>query len=135
MSNDTEKKLLDWYAAGDTGASSEAMAAHLSGRKAARWSYPRDGGDLGRCLRLLKAVPELRNCLQDMIALDQYWAALIPRWVDLERLMTEECGEDFRRDKASPKTYKLLCSILDPVERADSSVVRMGPGVSLRFGR
>jgi len=30
--SDIDRKVLDWFIAGDTGISSEAMAAHLTGR-------------------------------------------------------------------------------------------------------
>lgn len=130
-----ESKLNDWYAAGDTGSSSKTMAAHLTGRTASGTNYPSDGADLGRCLRLILAIPELRERIPQMAALGKYWSALVANWDDLEKLMIEETGPEFDKHKPAPRTYKLMQSILRPIEDADPRVVRFGPHATLRFGR
>jgi len=72
------KKVIAWYAGGDTGLSSEAMAARLSGQPCRR-DYPRDPDDLGRCVRLLDAIPELRSELFMMVGVCKEWERLIKK--------------------------------------------------------
>ncbi|MDB5362253.1 MAG: ftsK [Rhodospirillales bacterium] len=119
------RKVSDWLLTGETGSSSKAMAAHLSGRKAERFCYPSDNSDLGRCIKLLTAIPELRPLLPNMVTLDQYWAALIPRWAELE--------ESWRHMEMD--AYELLRSILDPIEATDPNVIVLGKGATMRVGR
>ncbi|MES2055787.1 MAG: hypothetical protein V4564_07615 [Pseudomonadota bacterium] len=123
--SEIDRKVADWFASGETGASSKAMASHLSGRKAERFCYPSDGGDLGRCIKLLDLIPELRPLMPAMAKVDQYWTALVPRWAELEAA--------WRLSSAS--VYPLLRSILDPIEAKDPNVVVIGKGVTMRFGR
>lgn len=121
-----DSKVLDWFVSGETGRSSETMAARLTGRTPPGhpFNHPSDGGDLGRCLKLLDAVPELRERLPDMADVSPYWAALVERWDDLETAYHTK-GAD---------VYALMCSVLDPVEEKDRRVVRLGPNVRLSFG-
>ncbi|MBO1916633.1 hypothetical protein J4727_18635 [Providencia rettgeri] len=59
--------LAAWLASDDVGASSKYMASVLSGHLCST-SLPWDGADLGRCIRLLEAVPELASQLHEMKA-------------------------------------------------------------------
>ncbi|MFC5353578.1 hypothetical protein [Azospirillum himalayense] len=121
-----DSKVLDWFIYGETGTSSRTMAMHLTGRKGKgrSFSHPSDGGDLGRCLKLLEFVPELRARLPQMAEVSPYWSALVARWDELER-----CHRD------DPKSiYPLMRSILDPVEKKDRGVIRLGANISMSFG-
>lgn len=114
-----------WIVGGDTGLSSKTLWAVMMGQKPPRPSHPLDNGDLGRCTRLLNAVPEWRPRIKEMAGVSPYWAALVPRWDELEAL-----------DKTDPKAcYKLMRALLDPVETKDPSVIRLGEGMIMRFGR
>lgn len=95
-----EKNIIKWFTTERVGLSSRCMAAHLTGNKC-DGSYPRDGGDFGRCEGLLNAVPELRPLLPKMAEVNEYWAALIPEWDNI---------------KVSPNQYKAIRAILDSVE-------------------
>ncbi len=122
--------ILKWLGGHDTGASSKALALTALGEMPARPSYPSDGGDFGRCHRLLQLAPEARVGL-DRLARDggPYWAALAARWDDLT--------EAYLADIATPhgdKTYALMKTILRPLEDADHSIVRLSPGLTMRFG-
>ena len=113
-----DAKVLDWMAAGDTGISSETMAAHLTGRRRSWPSYPHDPADLGRCLRLLEAVPELRARLPQMATLSPEWAALVARWDEVEASMLDEVGIRWEKARSAPATYALMRSIIDGARRA-----------------
>jgi hypothetical protein len=120
--SDTEKQLAKWFMSGEVGASSTAIAQPLSGEEC-DGDYPMDAGDLGRCIGLLDAVPEFRARLAEMAKVNRYWAALVPRWSELER-----CQSDYR------KCSDLIRSLTRPVEKDDPSVVRLNEGCSIRFG-
>jgi hypothetical protein len=125
-----------WIVGNDTGESSKTLWAVMMGQKPDRSSYPHDAYDLGRCLRLLRAIPEWKERLWEMSAVSDYWAALVPAWPQLEALFIEECGPELKSDMAkTPKTYAAMQEILGPVEDADPRVIRMGRGVTMNFGR
>lgn len=126
------RELLAWMGGGDTGMSSECMALHLSGICSNDDSHPHDPDDLGRCMRLLFRVPALRSRLAKMATVSPAWAALVARWDELERCMADEVGIGWHKGRSAPKTYALMRSILDPIERADRSSIDIGGGVTLR---
>lgn len=69
-----ERRALFWALAGDTGVSSEALAAHMSGYPGnARFGFmpPSDSGDRGRCIRLLELIPEWIERLPEMVRYDR----------------------------------------------------------------
>ena len=67
---DIEGRALFWALAGDTGISSEAIAAHMSGYPNTRMMPPSDGSDRGRCIRLLELIPEWIPRLKEMVKYD-----------------------------------------------------------------
>lgn len=117
-----EAKVLKWALTDKTGASSKCMAAHLTGNECDGY-YPHDGGDFGRCLGLLTAVPELRPLLPKMVEVNRYWAAIVPEWDRIEAL-----AGDY------DKQYKAIQAIIRPIESADNGVLRMNKNASIRFG-
>jgi hypothetical protein len=127
------EKALAWIVGNDTGMSSKALWAVMMGQKSDR-SHPHDPADLGRCLRLLEAVPEWKPRLSEMAAVSNYWAALVANWAELERLMREETGMKRDWQGKATKTYDKMKAILRPLEDADRHVFRMGDGVTMRFG-
>lgn len=69
-----EQRALFWALSGDTGSSSEAIAAHMTGAYGnARFGYmpPSDGSDRGRCIRLLELMPEWIARLPEMTKYDK----------------------------------------------------------------
>lgn len=121
--DDMNARLTRWTLSGETGASSKCMASVLSGGKPKGFgSYPHDGGDFGRCMGLLDAVPEFRDRLGEMRAVNQYWAAIIDAWDEIEAAWRKgDCYDVIRR-------------VVEPIEAKDASIVRIGKGVSIRFG-
>lgn len=121
-----EIRAAKWAATGDTGSSSKAMLSVMVGeRPKTSFCYPHDGGDLGRCIGLLDAVPEYRERLAEMKAIGPAWAALIDHWPELEARWR-------RRDE---KLYERMKEILDPIEAKDRNIVKFGNGAALYTGR
>lgn len=99
---------LTWLRHGERGISSEAIFAHLTGVPITRWLHPpADAGDLGRCRKLLAAVPEFAARLSEMASLDSQWARLVEHWDELCALMDEEAPK-----RRYPRTYQLMHMLL-----------------------
>lgn len=105
---DTKDQLIKWFVSGDTGVSSEAIAAQMTGNTTGRTfgDYPSDNGDFGRCYRLLKAVPEFRGRIGEMAARSEQWAALVECWDELERLHETDGKACYARMKEALATAK-----------------------------
>lgn len=68
-----ERRYLIWSLAGDTGISSETLAAHMLGvKKGGHFGMqpPSDSADRGRCIRLLELIPEWLPRLKEMVQYD-----------------------------------------------------------------
>jgi hypothetical protein len=127
------RAALAWALGKDTGSSSKCIAAHLTGNEC-DGSHPSDPDDLGRCLRLLRLIPELREAFPRMTEVSAYWAALVPRWTELAASMDEEVGIAWERGRSAPKTYALMRSLLDPISRRDPDVLFTFGDVTARRG-
>lgn len=127
--DDIEKRAAQWVVGRDTGLSSVCLWATMMDVKPRDRSHPSDGGDLGRCVRLLEAVPEWKPRLHEMTAVSEYWAALVPEWDRLASILAEELAGD-----ANGNTYKAMRAIFEPIEAKDRSFVRLSENVSMRFG-
>lgn len=80
-----------WLGSDDTGASSLFMASVLSHRQIhSEKAYPRDPDDLGRCIRLLGAVPEFADRLHLMSSQGPQWAAVVANWEQWTRMYNDE---------------------------------------------
>jgi hypothetical protein len=117
-----DSKVLDWFQQGAVGASSKCMAFHLTGRDC-DGSYPHDAGDFGRCVGLLKTVPELRPRLAKMAEVNRYWAALVSKWDEIEALS----GDYQAQSKAVSRAIR-------PIEENDPGLVRLSGNATIRFG-
>lgn len=62
-------RALEWLFSDDTGASSKTLCAHMLGVKGVHNSIPSDAADRGRCIRLLQAIPEWKDRLDEMAEL------------------------------------------------------------------
>jgi hypothetical protein len=124
-----EERAAAWRSGHDTGASSKAIWAVMTGQQPERSAYPMDEDDLGRCLRLLELIPEWKPRLPEMAVVSPYWAALVENWPDLERLSKFTAPSPLRNR---------MKAILRPLEDADPNFIRLGgrlSGVTIRFGR
>ncbi|HGN0867350.1 TPA: hypothetical protein ACKROV_000560 [Providencia alcalifaciens] len=93
--------LTAWLASDDTGASSKYMASILSGQFNVSHNYPWDPSDLGRCIRLLEAVPELESELHKMKACSPQWAAVVDNWDKWKGLHKAGEGEKLYQEMKS----------------------------------
>lgn len=96
--------LMGWLASDETGLSSREMARKLAPLAFSEGvmrvpgeplhfrgpNYPHDPSDLGRCVALLDAAPELRPHIPAMAEVCPEWAALVGSWDELEKLYREE---------------------------------------------
>ncbi|WP_068317514.1 hypothetical protein [Polycladidibacter hongkongensis] len=99
------------------GMSAKCIAEHLTGGEP-DGSYPHDAGDFGRCEALLAAFPQLRVRLLEMAEVNDYWAALAPRWEEI---------------RAAQNQNEIISSIVRPIEDRDPKVARLGGGITIRF--
>lgn len=121
-----EMRAAKWAATSNTGTSSLALMGVMLGEKPkTSFCYPHDGGDLGRCIGLLNAVPEWRSRLDEMRALGPEWSALVDHWPELE-------GMHLRDDKA---LYERMKAILNPIEAKNRNLIKIGDGAAIYFGR
>jgi hypothetical protein len=127
--SDRERRA-QWLNMHDNGLSSEAIADVMAGIPfdRSRAAHPHDGADFGRCYRLLVLYPEWRARLHLMQGVSPYWDALVPRWDEIE--------EAYKADmvtKRGETCYRLMRAILDPIEKADPRVIRLGGGMTMSF--
>lgn len=108
-------RVMLWLVRGEVGTSSKQMAFWLAfgTRTSNIVSHPSDPDDMDRCLKLLNAVPELRERLPLMADVSKEWAALVARWDEIESLQLDEIGLNWVKARSAPKTYALMREILD----------------------
>lgn len=92
LDGDALRRLVAWLVGSHTGASSKAIVSRLLLGYAEPTSIPYDAGDLGRCVGLLRAVPELRPHLHLMRDVHPVWAAVVDDLPRLERLLADRAG-------------------------------------------
>ena len=101
------ERLLEWYATGERGLSSEAIArttAGLSMGNGRDSRVPLDAADLRRCVLLLRAVPEAyENGVLVLAAKYRNWRELAAVWPQLERTLTGEMGQDLALSVRTPR--------------------------------
>lgn len=92
------QEAIDWIVSGDTGASSKAIWATLTGAAIRQpwYSCPVDADDFGRCYRLLKFVPGWRERLPEMSSHGANWAGLVKAWPRLEALYEDIAKTSYR---------------------------------------
>jgi hypothetical protein len=79
-----------WLRDGRVGSSSYALCVGITGvtdparEEPVDSDIPWDAGDFERCAMFFKAVPEAREHLDKMLEQGPYWAAVVPRWAELE---------------------------------------------------
>lgn len=119
MSQDLLQRAHAWIVSEDTGLSSETIWATMMGVPHSRPYEPSDPSDLGRCLRLLRAIPEWRERLSLMSGISIHWDALVQRWDELEASFLREAGSlDPEWGCGAPETYNLMKLIENSVRRS-----------------
>lgn len=120
-----QRATLQWLAGDDVGTSSRTMAFWLAfGILPEHHHHPLDIADLGRCMRLLRAVPRLRGRLSRMSEVSPVWAQLVAEWRRMERLYWKE-----RHTRKCPRTYEIFLACLQrgEMQHAMHRVTRTRP--------
>ena len=114
---ETQNQVVQWLATGRVGLSSKCMAMWLAFGERAEPYAPADPDDLDRCLKLLEKAPGLRPLIPKMAEVSKDWAALVPRWDEVEASHLAEVGLGWTKADSAPKTFVLMASILRPGRR------------------
>lgn len=112
--SDFDRRLLAWLTGNDTGRSSETLVRYLVDgvlSPTADHVFPRDPDDLGRCLRALETLPEIRPHLSEAVAISPVWKALVEHWDELEALYREEAPT-----RRAPRCYARMRELIEPVD-------------------
>lgn len=87
-----------WFKTDDTGLSSLFLAHILSGKGRLRYAHPRDIDDLGRCFRLMKAAPELRQSLARIKSHGPAWDMIVENFDHWETLYDTGHSKELEAD-------------------------------------
>jgi hypothetical protein len=102
-----------WLLNGQVGMSSKSIYYHMTGREPEDgYSYPRDPGDLNRCLLLLDLIPEWRSRMPEMAAHGKQWAGLVADWPALAGCFIREVGLNWCNGKCATETYALMKKVM-----------------------
>lgn len=115
---------MDWLLSGDTGTSSETICAVMTGSKIGHASPPSDGGDFGRCYRLLQHFPEWRARLHEVAERYPEWTGLVREWDALTALYEDEIKTPIR---ANHPLYDRM-QVLIEEGRIAAGWTKTGPG-------
>lgn len=125
--DDLDTRLAEWFASGDTGTSSKAIALWLWRKRVdATWGpdIPRDTGDLARCLRLLERIPEWKPRMPEMAEAGGLWPTFSKHWGRIVASFMDECGgvipAPYGEWPNFDKTYALMLKANDAALKADN---------------
>lgn len=116
--SDKDKDLvIEWLLSGDTGISSECLACEFLGKQKNDgwgWRAPSDPADLGRCLRLIDKVPEIRKCVDSLALKNDSWKKIAGVWDEITESMINEVGIHWEKASRAPITFKIMQAALYP---------------------
>jgi len=101
-----QKKIMQWVLSG-TGYASLTILSVMIGMDYDCAGVPCDIADFGRCVRLLRAMPEFRSRLSEVAKKYPRWLPFIERWDYLEELYMDY------RPEARGKLYRELWRLAD----------------------
>jgi hypothetical protein len=90
--NQTLRAAIKWLLSGDTGISSETILSAALGIKRDSSFHddaPHDNSDFGRCYRLLRDIPQLREPAFEKLKKRPEWRGLIAEWDALSDMHKE----------------------------------------------
>ncbi|WP_449556871.1 hypothetical protein [Huaxiibacter chinensis] len=107
--SDLAMKILQWQASGDVGVSSATMASIALGLDkpiyGSHFGAPHDPSDMLRCMKLVEAIPEIRNHFPAISSRVPAFKGIIDGWDDLVFVMNRECvGPRW----SAPDAYKMI---------------------------
>lgn len=93
MKTELNEQVLKWFATGNVGMSSKAMACAAIGFKTQDAFFtPSDVDDLSRCIHLVHMAPLVRGEFHKIAAISPTWKRIIDNWDALESKFMEEVG-------------------------------------------
>ena len=102
------QQIADWFVNGETGLSSECMAAVALGAKPRYPRAPADPADFNRCLKLVRHAPSVRRAFPKIRRLSKQWRATIDHWDELKEMFVTEVGWNWCREKRAERTYNRM---------------------------
>lgn len=121
-----EQRLLKWFITGNVGESSRTMAFIASDIELSNdeindsfsfgLAHPHDSGDFERCLKLIEAVPEVKDSFDVIAKISPSWAALIENWDDIETTFNNEYDKSGKRNLDVPSTSAQIHDIVSNVK-------------------
>ncbi|MBJ9598063.1 hypothetical protein GHU73_12000 [Citrobacter werkmanii] len=107
--SDLAMKVLQWQTTGDVGVSSATMASIALGLDksfyGSHFGAPHDPSDMLRCMKLLEAIPEIRDHFPTIAKRVPTFKGIIEQWDELAEVMNRECVGDKWR---APDAYKMI---------------------------
>lgn len=101
-------KILNWLTSGETGISSKVMVQAALNQELTCTDHPLDPDDFRRCLKLVYAVPEIKERFEDIAQISLVWLNIINNWGELEILFLDEVGINCEKGYRATKTYELM---------------------------
>lgn len=107
--SDLAMKVLKWQTTGNVGVSSATMASIALGLEkpfyGSGFGAPHDPSDMLRCMKLLEAIPEIRDYFPVIAERVPAFKGIIEQWDELVEVMNRECvGDNWR----APDAYNLI---------------------------
>jgi hypothetical protein len=112
---------IEWLLGNDTGTSSKTILSVMTGANLAGNfgpDIPYDGGDFGRCHRLLQHFPEWRERLSEVAVKYPKWGPMVVAWDELTELYEAENHH---------RMYERMKDLVDEGRLADGWT-KTGPG-------
>jgi hypothetical protein len=106
------KSAMAWMAGDDCGASSESILMTALGQVPRHGvSRPYDPADLGRCIRMMKLLPWVREIAFPKLSAYRQWKPFIEHWDEIAAMMKNEVGINWEKGKMANKTYERMKEI------------------------
>jgi hypothetical protein len=103
------EEVLNWFATGNTGMSSKAIALNIAGIETEHHPTPSDPSDFRRCIDMVKACPSIQN-LTPLVENAPHYAPFTREWNNMIDLYETEFKEDTGRAPLLYKFMKRLCT-------------------------
>ena len=77
FSEKSKMMICDWFINGETGVSSKAIASLFLEVRNTDMCHPWDPADFGRCVKLLRWVPEIREHMDKIAKISPPWRNMV----------------------------------------------------------
>ncbi|MEM1368760.1 MAG: hypothetical protein AAGG02_12235 [Cyanobacteria bacterium P01_H01_bin.15] len=112
----TFQALTAWLLSAHTGSSSITLAKFLIGYTPHPISWPLDGADFGRCVRLLKEVPHNQARFDELPLMGIEWGTLHYHWETLKHCYYERDPGTTHPEQPTPNTDRMISELLESIQ-------------------